>query len=78
MENSAFLPTRAARLSLSTLLGAFAWAAFPLDSGAQSAKGTRAAPMELTQPVSATPWTRYGLRTVPERPVPSALPGESR
>ena len=60
METSAFLPTRAARLSLSTLLGALAWAAFPLDSGAQSGKGTRAAPMELTQPVSATPWMRYG------------------
>lgn len=60
METSAFLPIRAARLTLSTLLGALAWAAYPLESAAQSGKGARTAPMELTQPASATPWTRYG------------------
>lgn len=57
MENPAFLP--AACLSLSTLLGAMALAAFPLDSDAQSKKGAQSAPMELKQPASVRPWTRY-------------------
>lgn len=58
MENPALLPARVARLSLSTLLGAMAFAAFPLASDAQSKKAALA-PLELKQPASATPWTRY-------------------
>lgn len=60
MGNPAFLPAKAARLSLSTLLGVMAFAAFPLDSSAQQKKVARASvPMELQQPASATPWSRY-------------------
>jgi sulfur-oxidizing protein SoxA len=60
MENSAFPPARAARHSLSTLIGAMAFAALPLDSDAQQKKAAPAAvPMELEQPASARPWTRY-------------------
>lgn len=60
MENSAFPRAKAARLSLSTLLGAMAFAAFPLDSDARQKKAAPvAAPMDLAQPASAMPWSRY-------------------
>ena len=60
MGNPALLPAKAAHLSLSTLLGVMALAAFPLDSDAQQKKVARAfVPMELQQPASATPWSRY-------------------
>jgi sulfur-oxidizing protein SoxA len=63
MEDPAFLPANTARISLSTLLGAMAlaaFAAFPLDSDAQSKKVAPASvPMELARPASASPWSRY-------------------
>ena len=60
MGNPALLPAKTAHLSLSTLLGVMALAAFPLDSDAQQKEVARASvPMELQQPVSATPWSRY-------------------
>ena len=60
MGNPALLPAKAAHLSLSTLLGVMTLAAFPLDSDAQQKKVARAfVPMELQQPASATPWSRY-------------------
>ncbi|MBU4499923.1 MAG: sulfur oxidation c-type cytochrome SoxA [Gammaproteobacteria bacterium] len=52
--------TKAAGVSLFTLLSAGLFAAFPLDAAAESKK---AAPMELAQPASATPWLRYGSWT---------------
>ncbi len=53
MKNPAI---KAARISLLTLLGAGMFAAFSLDGTAES---TKTVPMELAQPASATPWSRY-------------------
>jgi sulfur-oxidizing protein SoxA len=60
MENPAFLPARAAHVSLSTLLGAMVFAAFPATCDARSEPAAPASvPMDLTQPASATPWFRH-------------------
>jgi L-cysteine S-thiosulfotransferase len=59
MENPVFLSVRTTYVSLSTLLGALMLAAVPADSTAQQKKARAAAPMELAQPASERPWTRY-------------------
>jgi sulfur-oxidizing protein SoxA len=59
MENPVFLSARTTYVSLSTLLGALMLAAVPADSTAQQKKARAAAPMDLVQPASERPWTRY-------------------
>jgi sulfur-oxidizing protein SoxA len=60
MENPAFLSAKTTYVSLSTLLAVLAFAAFPPDSTAQQKKTARAAvPMELEQPASVRPSSRY-------------------
>lgn len=60
MENPAFLPAQAVRISLSALLGAMALAAFPFTGDAEPNKVAQASvPMELERPASARPWLRY-------------------
>ncbi|MBT9589673.1 MAG: sulfur oxidation c-type cytochrome SoxX, partial [Thiobacillus sp.] len=51
--------THATRISLSAFIGAMALSVFPLESLAAPKKSAVAAPLELEQPASAQPWTRY-------------------
>ena len=60
MDNPSCTSTQAARNSLSAFIGAVALSAFSLESHATTEKtAAAAAPLELVQPASASPWARY-------------------
>lgn len=58
MKKATRTSTHAARISLAAVVGAIALSAFPLESDARPKKAA-VAPLELEQPASVQPWTRY-------------------
>ncbi len=59
MDNTTRTITPAARMTLSSVIGIMALSVFSLESHAAGAKKAAVAPLELEQPASAQPWTRY-------------------
>ncbi|HEY9097382.1 MAG TPA: sulfur oxidation c-type cytochrome SoxA [Thiobacillus sp.] len=60
MEHAARTSNHAVHISLSAVLSACALTAFSFDSPAAPKKAVAGAPMELGQPASTRPWSRYG------------------
>ena len=60
MDNTTRTSAQDARISLSAFIGAMTLSAFPLESLARTEQAaTKPVPLELVQPASASPWTRY-------------------
>ena len=60
MDNTTRTSTQATHISLAAFFGAMALSVFPLESDAGAKQAAAAAvPLELVQPASASPWTRY-------------------